>query len=236
MHHQLQAPLDTRTSPPPLTTATSRICSLYPSLDTKPSNTSLLDFATQSDSRISSHGISTHPMTTSSDHQNTSMQYANTIANNAEQRQRNDTSHHDVDNQVYSLTSKDDLVALLVSMLESANSMYLSSKMPPSLQTASRPSLDDSTGIGDRLAARSFVSAQLDAVFHNSSSSSVLDGQMSPNRKARVPTVLTKYLGIVAIGTSAGSVDVCMPSTSLSIAGYVLCIVCINAVLDPTTS
>lgn len=102
------------------------------------------------------------------------------------------------------------LVARLASQLEHAAQAEALSPVPsPGQASPSSPSsIGSSTALGSQLAARAFLSPQLEPVFKNSAGKAGIAGVHS------VPSVIAKYLGIVAVGASAGAVHVLMPVTA----------------------
>jgi hypothetical protein len=72
------------------------------------------------------------------------------------------------------------------------------------------------TVVGGQLAVRAFLSPQLEPLFKPDGGGGGGGGGGSPGAQPTVPNVpsaLTKYLGIVAIGTCSGSAHVLMPAT-----------------------
>jgi hypothetical protein len=66
---------------------------------------------------------------------------------------------------------------------------------------------------GDRLAARAYLSTQLEPVFKAKAGEEQSSTTVSVARRG-VPCAIAKYMGLVAVGNSAGSVRVLMPAAS----------------------
>lgn len=94
------------------------------------------------------------------------------------------------------------LVARLVSQLETSSS---NKTQLTSTETSSGGGGggQNTSSMGTNLAARAFVSPQLEPIFKRGG------GAVAPS----IPSVIAKYLGIVAVGTSTGVLNVLMPKS-----------------------
>ena len=116
-----------------------------------------------------------------------------------------------LENESTESTTPSKILSTTATATATASSTSTSPMKPP----AAAPS---STSIGSLRAARAFISPQLEPVFKPNTSTTT--STVSPAGKAgsspqislpTAPNVITKYLGIVAVGSSTGAVHVLMP-------------------------
>jgi hypothetical protein len=97
------------------------------------------------------------------------------------------------------------LVASLISQLETSSSK--TTELASAESSSSSGGGQNTTSMGTNLAARAFLSPQLEPIFKRGSGGG--GGAVANNND--IPSVITKYLGIVAVGTSTGVVNILMP-------------------------